>query len=471
MWRPFRRTTKLEMTTGQQTERASAQRFGAVARSLVMASLLAASLIVGLSLRGAAPASTVCACGLGNTVTMVANGAPALAYAPPNDATDAPAGIFALDYYIKKPVTFDEDLSRMPNAPDPTSLQWQWNFGDGSAMSYQRKPTHTYTRPGTYTVVVSVYEPVSGQWSIIDNAIMHVIAAPFANPPVAQARELTPAVIGVGGKITFDAAGSHAVVGSALTYSWNMGDNTVVSGTKVTHVFEQAGRGFVTLTVTDARGAKAIAQVSVVIVETAQSAIAVVSPTSALVGATFNFDASKTQPPADEPVAFAWDFGDGTPLVTTSTPTVSHNYTQPGSYTVTVGVYGQLGDGGVTTIKVTALAAKPASTSGVTHTTTNWLPIGGGALVALLALVGGVAIWLNQRKRAALIRQRQMAAELARARRLNGGPQRPRQLYDGRAGRREARREGSAPTGTQSHQGPPRGGRQPYPPEYDERRR
>ncbi|MDE3229398.1 MAG: PKD domain-containing protein, partial [Chloroflexota bacterium] len=116
---------------------------GALGRPVVVAALLAASLMVGLALARPTPQSGLCACGLGASVTMVANGAPALAYAPPNAATDAPAGIFALDYYANKPVTFYEDLSRMPSAPDPSSVQWRWSFGDGSAMSYQQKPTHT----------------------------------------------------------------------------------------------------------------------------------------------------------------------------------------------------------------------------------------------------------------------------------------------------------------------------------------
>ncbi|HEX8994986.1 MAG TPA: PKD domain-containing protein, partial [Ktedonobacterales bacterium] len=168
-----------------------AARFGALARSLTVATLLAAGLMVALSLAHTTPRSSICACGLGNTVTMVANNAPALAYAPPEAATDAPAGIFALDYIAKQPVTLYEDLSRAPSAPDPTSVQWRWDFGDGSAPSYVYKPTHTFMAPGTYTIVVSVYEPISNQWGIFDNAIMHVIASPFANPPVAHAQALT----------------------------------------------------------------------------------------------------------------------------------------------------------------------------------------------------------------------------------------------------------------------------------------
>jgi PKD repeat protein len=455
-----------QMSGGQ---RALRRRVGSLARSLMVATFLAGSLLVALSLSHAPAASTICACGLGNTVTMVANNAPALAYAPPNDATDAPAGIFALDYVAQKPVTFYEDLSRAPSAPDPNSVKWRWNFGDGSPESYLVKPTHTYTAPGTYTVVVSVYEPLSADWGLFDNAIMRVIGAPFANPPVAQARALTPSVIGVGGNISFDATGSHAVAGSSLTYNWNFGDNSVATGARVTHLFKQAGRGFVTLMVTDSRGAKSVAQVAVVIVETAQPAKATASATTAPVGAQFTFDASQTQPPADQPVSVAWDFGDGSPLVTTTTPTVSHAYQKPGRYTVTVGVYGQLGDGGVTTLSVSALAAGGAAKgSGGSHGAPDWLLLGGGALLVLLALAVGVAVWQNQRKRAAAIRKRQMEMEIARARRINGGQPRRRAPHDGPGGGPRV----GAPNGAQGRSAPTRPERAPYPPgrEDDSRR-
>ncbi|HET9110552.1 MAG TPA: PKD domain-containing protein [Ktedonobacterales bacterium] len=446
--------------------RALRRRFGALARSLVVATLLAASLLVALSLSHAPAMSPICACGLGNTVTMVANNAPALAYAPPNDATDAPAGIFALDYVAQKPVNFYEDLSRAPSAPDPNSVKWRWDFGDGSPVSYQVRPTHTYAKPGTYTVVVSVYEPLSGDWGLFDNAIMHVIGSPFTNPPVAHAHALTSSVIGVGGQITFDATGSHAVQGSSLTYNWNFGDNSVATGTKVTHLFKQAGRGFVTLTVTDSRGAKAIAQVAVVIVETAQPAKVTVSSTSAPVGAVFSFDASQTQPPADQPVVVAWDFGDGSPLMTTSAPTVGHAYRKPGHYTVTIGVYGQLGDGGVTTLKVNVVAAAGATGAGASHSGPGWLLIG-GALLVLLMLGGGGAFWLSQRKRAAAMRKRQMEIELARARRVNGGQTRRHPPQTGPGG---GPRVGT-PAGTPGRSAPMRQERPPYPGSRDDNRR
>ncbi len=156
----------------------------------------------------------------------------------------------------------------------------------------------------------------------------------------------------------------------------------------------------------------------------------------------------------------AWDFGDGTPLVTTSTPTVAHTYQKPGTYSVTVGVYGQLGDGGVTTVKVTVVGAPKAVAVPGASAGPNWLLIGGVALMALLLLAAAIFFWLDHRKRAEEERRRIRAAELARARRVNGAPQRSR-LPSGQRDMRDAR--DMSETRELRRDGPPRRERQPYP--------
>lgn len=40
-----------------------------------------------------------------------------------------------------------------------TEGKFTWDFGDGSAVSHEQKPTHTYTTPGTYTVRVTLEDP------------------------------------------------------------------------------------------------------------------------------------------------------------------------------------------------------------------------------------------------------------------------------------------------------------------------
>jgi len=56
-------------------------------------------------------------------------------------------------------------------------------------------------------------------------------------------------------------------------------------------------------------------------------------------GTPVSVSVSATNPaPSDGALAYAWDFGDGTPVQTTSTGTVDHTFAQPGEYPVTVRV-------------------------------------------------------------------------------------------------------------------------------------
>jgi PKD repeat protein len=63
-------------------------------------------------------------------------------------------------------------------------------------------------------------------------------------------------------------------------------------------------------------------------------------PAAPYLNMTVNFDASSSTPEGfnDEITSYEWDFGDGTPKQTKSTPTTTHNYEQNGPFTVTLNV-------------------------------------------------------------------------------------------------------------------------------------
>src|SRR4051794_26435056 len=46
--------------------------------------------------------------------------------------------------------------------PDSDALTYAWDFGDGTAVSTQQNPTHTYTTAGSYTAVVTVADGKGG---------------------------------------------------------------------------------------------------------------------------------------------------------------------------------------------------------------------------------------------------------------------------------------------------------------------
>jgi PKD repeat protein len=366
---------------------------------------------------------TALACGLGATPTMMANNIAALAFPFNNNyVQEQIAGVFAYDYPVNQPITFTENFSRVPFAPNPSSFQWQWNFGDGSAFANGVTVTHTFTQTGTYIIESDTYDPTAKQYSPFDSAQIHIIAAAIPNPPVAKARALTPTEILANQSITFDASGSHAVVGSQLTYTWNFGDNTSATGERVTHQFVNVnGVGVVTLIVTDARGAKGTASINIAVGQSGAS----IHPdaTSAHVNAAIGFTAVEPTLPSGPQgtaklLSVTWDFGDGTAPLTTQTPTASHTFTKQGNYRVAVQFVNT--DSSVyvaaLTLRVTAAPTVKVSSSGSGGS--HWWLLIGGTLALLVVIAISVYRWLAQQRREQLALARQHAhGRLAGARR------------------------------------------------------
>jgi YVTN family beta-propeller protein len=60
--------------------------------------------------------------------------------------------------------------------------------------------------------------------------------------------------------------------------------------------------------------------------------------TAASVGGPTSFDASASTSPSGTIASYTWNFGDGTPVVTTTSPTITHTYGAAGTYAVTLTV-------------------------------------------------------------------------------------------------------------------------------------
>ena len=421
---------------------------GRVRLTLVALALgLGVSALAALPLGGLGGIGAAYACGLGPLPTMIANGAPALIYPVPVGANPPTAGVFPLQYVVGQPVVFGEDLSKVVPPQNASNFQWRWNFGDGSPLSNALAPTHTFAKPGTYNVVSQIQDP-SG-WQDFDSAQIEVIATELPNPPVAHASASTTAFLQNQDTITFDASGSHAVVGSHLSYLWNFGDAETATGPQVTHQFSVLGSGFVALVVTDDRGARAVATVNIAVLTSPQqipTANLAASAEDAQVGQRVTFDASGSQPAAvpanDQIVRYLWDFGDGSPADTTKQPTISHVFKRQGNYTITVQAVDAADTPAQATLSLAVFAASGVGGSGAP----GWLLVAGIALVVLLAAGGGwFAVRAQQAQAAARQREAQLAAR--RARRIPAGGVRPGdpRWGDPRGGKRTGGQGGSGP--------------------------
>lgn len=57
------------------------------------------------------------------------------------------------------PLTVEFECDLMEEVPDP---KYEWDFGDGSPISTESHPVHTYTQPGRYTAKCKVTDPEGG---------------------------------------------------------------------------------------------------------------------------------------------------------------------------------------------------------------------------------------------------------------------------------------------------------------------
>jgi hypothetical protein len=154
----------------------------------------------------------------------------------------------------------------------------------------------------------------------------------LADPRVANYNE----TIRFDGSLTTD---EGQACGSRCQYIWEFGDNTIaVKGITAEHAYPLPGTYTVTLTVTDDRGGVDTASVDIRIIgPSAPVANFTVTPSTVAVGATATFNASTSTVGAGATITqYAWDFGDGSPTVTTSSATTTKSYATAGAKLVTL---------------------------------------------------------------------------------------------------------------------------------------
>lgn len=421
--------------------------------------LLPAAVVIGLTLGVFAPMiapafaggsiATARACGLLTPQTMLADKAASIVHPVlPSQPLDTPVGIFPLNYVAGQSITFGEDLSRVAGV-DPKTFKLRWDFGDGTPLVYVSTPSHAFAKPGTYNVRLANFDDTQQDWNPdFDSAQITVVASEPGHPPVAKITASAPSVA-LAGTVSFDAAGSHSQDGSPLTYTWNFNDGATATGAHVSHAFVLVGSSFVTLIATDGRGARSVATASIVVAPELPSVFVTASDSAVPAGGTITFDASRSTPPSqpqgDTLVKYSWDFGDGTPQATTNQPTTTHTYAKAGDYTVAVEAFDKAGVPGTDTVQVSVTAIQAT----VPAQGPNPLVLVLLGVLAAGLIAAGYVVAQGQRRRNALIRQREAAIQLARARRVPSGRADPhRQLPPGASQRRPP---------TSGAQGSPRG--------------
>lgn len=255
----------------------------------------------------------------------------------------------AAPYCVGKPLSFTDTSI----ANGGTLTNWQWNFGDGSAVvnaATGAAQTHTYATAGTYTITLQVTAS-GGCRSLVFSRTITVGVNPTAGFSFGNA--CLPS-----GALSFTNS-STVSGGGTLTYQWNFGPAGATStATNPTYNYSATGPYNVSLVATTAGGCTDTARKTVNTIYARPSSA--FSPSATPVSgkycrnSTITFT-SNAAAPASTISEYHWDFGDNTQS-TQQNPTKT--YGTAGTYIVKHWVVSAIGCGSDTTqlsIQVVAL--------------------------------------------------------------------------------------------------------------------
>lgn len=227
---------------------------------------------------------------------------------------------------------------------------WQWSFGDGASASTQN-PTHAYTVPGTYSVIL-VTTNIAGCTDTVTNIV--TVPGPsgtFSFTPSTGCPPLTAAFT--------------AVSSTAISYTWDFGDGTVITTpTPViqhTYISDIVSTPALLLgsTLPDGSFCQVPAPTAgpITVVTVIPSVVINYNTSSGCIPLTVNFTDGSIVPgtiPGDTITSWNWNFGDGT---SSTLQNPSHFFPTAGSYPVTLAITtfgGCAGDNSDTALIVTA---------------------------------------------------------------------------------------------------------------------
>jgi PKD repeat protein len=218
--------------------------------------------------------------------------------------------------------------------------QIAWNFGDGSSISRDSNPSHTFEKPATYTVELTVKDR-RGRAS---TAQLTVKAEPPA-PPTAAASGKP-----LSGRVPLTVKFQSESTARPSRVEWRFGDGSPVSTEhNPTHIYRTPGTYTVALRIEDSYGGSSTAQLTVR-AERPEGPVAAAwgTPLTGRIPLTVMFQNRST----GNPSRVQWSFGDGSATSTESNP--RHIYQRPGTYAVTLTAWDTYGTSSTARLTVTA---------------------------------------------------------------------------------------------------------------------
>jgi gliding motility-associated-like protein len=208
-----------------------------------------------------------------------------------------------------------QDLSSVTGS---SIVSWNWNFGDGSASSTLKNPTHVYTATGTYNVRLVAWAKTGCN----DTIIKQITVYPLPVPDFTYNKTCSRDTIIFTDKSTISS-------GTNLNYAWSLGDGGISNGQSISYLYNLAGRYKVTLTVTSDKGCPVSVSKFITISPRPKASF---DYFTACIGHNTVFVDKSTVDTPNNITGYLWTFGDGSASVTGKT--VTHTYAGGGTFVV-----------------------------------------------------------------------------------------------------------------------------------------
>lgn len=218
---------------------------------------------------------------------------------------------------------------------------YDWDFGDGTARSFEQNPIHVYAEPGFYDVTLIVRDDQ-------DNGDIIAKRIAVGEVPVAGFSYITNGL-----QIAF-VDESQSQFAEMIRWGWTFGDGDTSMEQNPTHRFDAPGTYMVTL---DAANADNLSALHTIEVPVEIAPIADYNVVTEGLHATF-FD--QTENELGALTGWSWNFGDGG---TSTEQNPVYEYTTGGTYDITLTVTNDLDRSG-TLVRELAVNGRPTALFG-----------------------------------------------------------------------------------------------------------
>ena len=226
------------------------------------------------------------------------------------------------------------------------------DFGDGTSSGTLSGTTqnvsHVYDSAGTFTVAATGTTALG----VTKRATTIITIAPAT--PLNFTVAAAPNPVAVGSPTTVTATFEGTAPTNVSRYEWSFGDGstTTTSGRSVNHVYSTTGTKNARVTVRTNDGKSGTGSTQIVVTRTTLNFTLSASPNPTNTGTLTTLSVTYEGATPTNIAGYDWNFGDGQPATTTTGRSVTHVYTQVGTWTATVTVRTTDGESGTSTTQV-----------------------------------------------------------------------------------------------------------------------